>query len=254
MPPSKSISSIFSFLSSSSWWSNYSPLTRISNSLRIVVPIPPDLNRNDVISALHNHANCLNLQALTRGYKEVPTTERNSPVYNDPFFTSVVRDRGGNNHDLNVDDDGSGDVDVTATGSDTDNDNDNNNDNDNDPAAAAAVRTIKSYLVTEAVVIIPGMTGDWGKTFITFPAWFMDTRTGLRTRADGPMGVRLWAEYQVEKKRPISTSDPSGLGKSTTANQGCGSQEQIGKEKKKELHSLLSISKQTRMRQSWKES
>ncbi|KAK9343358.1 hypothetical protein V1522DRAFT_424145 [Lipomyces starkeyi] len=56
---------------------------------------------------------------------------------------------------------------------------------------------IKTYEVTEAVVIIPGV-GDWGKKFTTFPAWFQDTTTGLKTRADGPVGALVVrAEWRV---------------------------------------------------------
>lgn len=149
----------------SSWSTSYSPFTRIKHSFRIAVPIPPDrLTAEDVISALHEHSNCLTLQALTTGYREIPTssTERQgqdsrSPAFSDPYFT---------NH--------------TKTNTSTDD-------------------RVKSYLVTEGVPIIPGL-GDWGKKFITFPVWFMDTARGVRTRGDAPMGVTVWAEYSVESQ------------------------------------------------------
>lgn len=110
-----------SFLSS--WTASCSPFTRISHSFRIAVPIPTDrLTADDVIAALHNHANCPTLQALTTGYREIPTTtteqqqQQDSPAFSDPFFT-------------------------------------NTNTNDN------VKGVVKSYLVTEGVPIIPG-TGD----------------------------------------------------------------------------------------------
>ncbi|KAL1965735.1 hypothetical protein VTN77DRAFT_5235 [Rasamsonia byssochlamydoides] len=157
--------------SSSSWPTTYSPLTRTTHTLRIAVPIPTDLLSpiEDVIPALHNHANCISLQALTSGYREVPTRE-DSPAYSDPYFTAAA----GSRNDNNVGD------------------------------------RIKSYLITEGVVLIPGI-GNWGKKFITFPAWFMDTERGLRTRADAPMGVRVWAEWRVEEKHA-----PAGIGQAET--------------------------------------
>ncbi|KAK9351763.1 hypothetical protein V1505DRAFT_420149 [Lipomyces doorenjongii] len=57
---------------------------------------------------------------------------------------------------------------------------------------------IKTYEVTERHIIVPGV-GDWGKKFTTFPAWFQDTTTGLKTRADGPVGALVVrAEWSVQ--------------------------------------------------------
>ncbi|KAK9386048.1 hypothetical protein V1515DRAFT_581348 [Lipomyces mesembrius] len=57
---------------------------------------------------------------------------------------------------------------------------------------------IKTYEVTEGLIIIPGV-GNWGKKLTTFPAWFQDTTTGLKTRADGPVGALVVrAEWRVQ--------------------------------------------------------
>ncbi|KAF2475385.1 uncharacterized protein BDR25DRAFT_331836 [Lindgomyces ingoldianus] len=56
---------------------------------------------------------------------------------------------------------------------------------------------IKTYEVTEAVTILPGV-GEWGKKYITFPSCFQDTPHGIKTRAD-TSGVVLRAEFRVIK-------------------------------------------------------
>ncbi|KAK9357214.1 hypothetical protein V1504DRAFT_94205 [Lipomyces starkeyi] len=122
-------------------------MSRSSHTLQITAPLPSSLTPADMISALHVHENCLTLQALTTGYKEVPTTC--PAVLSDPYFS------------------------------------------------ATDTAPIKTYEVTEGVIIIPGI-GDWGKKFITFPVWFQDTPSGLKTRADAPAGVVVRAEWRVQ--------------------------------------------------------
>ncbi|KAK9491033.1 hypothetical protein V1508DRAFT_399339 [Lipomyces doorenjongii] len=122
-------------------------MSRSSRTVKITALLPSCLTPADMISALHVHDNCLTLQALTTGYREVPTT--GPTVLSDPYFS---------------------------------------------PTDTAPIKT---YEVTEGVIIIPGI-GDWGKKFITFPVWFQDTPTGLKTRADGPAGVVVRAEWRVQ--------------------------------------------------------
>ncbi|KAK9371748.1 uncharacterized protein V1513DRAFT_467290 [Lipomyces chichibuensis] len=125
-------------------------MSRSSRTFRITALLPSSLTPADMISALHVHENCLTLQALTTGYKEVPTTC--PAVLNDPYFSPT----------------------------------------DTSP--------IKTYEVTEGVIIIPGIA-DLGKKFITFPVWLQDTPSGLKTRADAPAGVVVRAEWRVQPDR-----------------------------------------------------
>ena len=120
-------------------------MSRSSHNLRVTAHIPDFLSTADVIAALHDHDHCLTLQALTQGYKEIPTS---NDATSDSFFSPEH------------------------------------------------IGKIKTYEVTEGIVIIPGI-GEWGKKYITFPVYFQDTPSGLKTRADAVGGVVLHAEYIV---------------------------------------------------------
>jgi hypothetical protein len=122
-------------------------MSRSSHTFKVAVLIPDSLAPADIISALHIHSNCLTLQALTTGHKEIPTTD--TAVLADPYFS---------------------------------------------PADSSSIKT---YEVTEGIIIIPGI-GDWGKKYITFPARFQNTPSGLKTRADAAAGVVVRAEYSVQ--------------------------------------------------------
>jgi hypothetical protein len=137
-------------------------MPRSSHTFKVAVLIPDPLTPADIISALHIHSNCLTLQALTTGHKEIPTT--NAAVLADPYFSP-----------------------------------------------SADTSSIKTYEVTEGVIIIPGV-GDWGKKFITFPANFQNTLSGLKTRADAPAGVVVRAEYNVQPGGADAEVDGEGQG------------------------------------------
>lgn len=70
---------------------------------------------------------------------------------------------------------------------------------------------IKTYEVTEGVIIIPGI-GEWGKKYITFPARFQDTESGLKTRADASAGVVVRAEWRVQAGGADGEVDGEGEG------------------------------------------
>ncbi|OCL04655.1 hypothetical protein AOQ84DRAFT_441941 [Glonium stellatum] len=70
---------------------------------------------------------------------------------------------------------------------------------------------IKTYEVTEAITIIPGI-GEWGRKYITFPVCFQNTPSGLKTRANAAGGVVLHAEYLVLPGGADSEVDGEGEG------------------------------------------
>lgn len=71
---------------------------------------------------------------------------------------------------------------------------------------------IATYLVTEAITIIPGI-GERGKKYITFPSCFQDTRRGIKTRADAAAGIIVRAEFRViENGETGSEVEGEGMG------------------------------------------
>jgi hypothetical protein len=58
-------------------------------------------------------------------------------------------------------------------------------------------KLLSQYDVYEKITLVPGVA----KKEISFPVIFQSVRGGVRSRADAPGGVRLWAEYRVERRK-----------------------------------------------------
>jgi len=56
--------------------------------------------------------------------------------------------------------------------------------------------TIKTYMVSESITIIPGI-GEYGRKVIQFPASFQDTSDGVRTIALAAAGVIAKSHFRV---------------------------------------------------------
>lgn len=148
-------------------------MSRASHSLTITTPIPPTLPPARVISALHNHTTILSLQALTTDYEDIPLSQlAAAEITQADAYFQPIYS-----------------IDPTTTSS----------------------NNLKQYLATEAIPIIPG-AGDWAKIFLSFPVWFQDTRSGVRTRADAPGGVVVRAQYTVQTRQSQDQDQDQGVG------------------------------------------
>jgi hypothetical protein len=63
-------------------------MSRSSHTLHVAALIPASLSPSDIIASLHNHNNCLSVQSLTCGHKEVPTPDPS--VLADAYFAPTL--------------------------------------------------------------------------------------------------------------------------------------------------------------------
>lgn len=140
-------------------------MVRTTHTLSIVVPIPPSVGPSILLDHLHSHIPVFQAQAYVRDVKHVPlmgipnSSSLSPSAWPSPSssLASIVTD----------------------------------------PFFLADGLKIRSFLVQEAVPLIPGY---WEKN-IYFSAMCQNLRSGLRVRANAPAGVRVWSEYLVMPRR-----------------------------------------------------
>ncbi|PWY89508.1 hypothetical protein BO94DRAFT_38548 [Aspergillus sclerotioniger CBS 115572] len=55
---------------------------------------------------------------------------------------------------------------------------------------------IETYMINSIITIIP--VSYWGKHHIQFPTWLRNTETGVKTKADAPLGVIVGSQLSVQ--------------------------------------------------------
>ncbi|PYH49292.1 uncharacterized protein BP01DRAFT_75307 [Aspergillus saccharolyticus JOP 1030-1] len=64
---------------------------------------------------------------------------------------------------------------------------------------------IHTYLLSQAIPMLPGASGGWGQKHIQFETWLRNTPTGgVKTRADAPFGVSVASHWAVEPTASFS--------------------------------------------------